>query len=167
MPNNYPVDFMVDLIRFLRRAPSLDEAIELVRKFFSREDVFDVDGQMCLHIAARLGDRALFEKLVAMGGDPDARDERGWTPIMVAAVVEAGYHPNPMDELGQTPLHFAVRNGDVATVEAFCRAGFSPNAPNKKGATPLDLAQQLEKLSPDHRDAIIRALKGKEDITEI
>ena len=164
MPNNYPDDFMVDLIRFIRRAPSPDEAIEIVVKFFSRGDVFDVDGQMCLHIAARLGDRTLFEKLVAMGGDPDARDERGWTPTMVAAVVEAGYHPNSTDELGQTPLHFAVRNavknGNVAIVEAFYRAGFNPNAPNKKGATPLDLAQQLEGVAPDRRDAIIRALKG-------
>ena len=45
MPNNYPDDFMVDLIRFIRRAPSPDEAIEIVGKLFPREDVFDADGQ--------------------------------------------------------------------------------------------------------------------------
>ena len=43
-------------------------------RIVGREDVFDVDGQMCL--PARLGDQ-LFEKLVAMGGDPDGVKEAG------------------------------------------------------------------------------------------
>ena len=41
---------------------------------------------------------------------------------------------------GTTPLHWAVRHDDVATVKALLAAGANPRAENRYGVTPLSLA---------------------------
>ena len=49
---------------------------------------------------------------------------------------------NSADVDGETPLHAAVRGGDLAAVRAILRAGASQSPANKQGVTPLHLAAQ-------------------------
>jgi ankyrin repeat protein len=54
---------------------------------------------------------------------------------------------NLADIDGETPLHAAVRGGDLGTVRVILRAGAVQSSANKHGATPLHLAAQNDALS--------------------
>ena len=54
---------------------------------------------------------------------------------------ESGGDPNARDKQGETPLHGAAwANKNPAVAAALLKAGADPNARNKKGRTPLNLA---------------------------
>ena len=63
---------------------------------------------------------------------------------MVSALVEAGFDPNARNEKGATPLHFAVLMSNAAMVVALIKAGADPNVQNQEGQMPRDLAQRYD-----------------------
>jgi ankyrin repeat protein len=119
-------------------------------------------GDTALHVAAAAHDRELAESLLAQGADVRARNRRGAEPLHYAAdgspgaqywnpdaqreviicLIEAGAHPDAMDNSGVSPLHRAVRTRSSAGAGALIDNGGDPRLRNKSGSTPLHLAVQ-------------------------
>ncbi|MDP7051922.1 MAG: acyltransferase family protein [Verrucomicrobiota bacterium] len=63
----------------------------------------------------------------------------------VQLLLNAGLDPMSRDDYGQTPLHYAVRNGNKAALGMLLKAGADPNAVDTEyGSTPLHLAAALK-----------------------
>jgi len=63
----------------------------------------------------------------------------------VQLLLDAGLDPMSLDDYGQTPLHYAVRNGNKAALGVLLQAGANPNAVDTEyGSTPLHLAAALK-----------------------
>ena len=95
----------------------------------------------------------MFDKLLAAGADPNARDLRGITPLHRAVahkrflssaqrLLVNGADPNVRTNVhGTTPLHWA--NSDAATTRLLTWKSdpkADPNAPDRQGQTPLHYA---------------------------
>ncbi len=97
----------------------------------------------------RDADGELVRECLAAGADPNARNERGWTPLQYAAwkgnaaainaLLAGGADPNARDKDGDTPLHYAAWNGHAAAVDTLLDGGADPGVQGKYGATPFDL----------------------------
>ena len=90
-----------------------------------------------------------------------ARDQRGWTPLHLAArwgtsgniqtLLNNGANLMSRDQVGWTPLHHTVqwetvRSGDKASViTALLEAGADVKAKDQDGKTPWDYAQKTLK----------------------
>ena len=57
-------------------------------------------------------------------------------------LVEAGGDVEAKDEDGETPLHWAAAEGHVYVIRALVAAGADVEAKNKDGKTPRDLAKK-------------------------
>ncbi len=100
-----------------------------------------------LHRAARTGDVAAIERLVAAGADVNAKSSKGRTPVhwaaasgqvsAIRALAKAGAAIDAGDEERYTALALAARQGHVAAVDALVNLGANVNAMSRQGATPL------------------------------
>ena len=109
-------------------------------------------GDQPLHSAARRNQAAVCELLVAHGADVTVRNERGKTPLMLAVGNElkefSACHSlisndsvNVPDGDGNYPLHIAVRQGDIETVQLLVNYGAYTNVvAGYSGQTPLHAA---------------------------
>ena len=114
------------------------------------------------------------------GADPNARDERGVTPLhlvaglsdtpaIIAALIDGGADPNAQDEEGWTPLHSAAGLSDTpAIITALIEGGADPNARDAVGWTPLHVAAEhnetravVEALLDGGADAALRDGEGR------
>jgi ankyrin repeat protein len=59
---------------------------------------------------------------------------------------------NVKDAEGDTPLMSAIRQMDLAAVQALLKAGASPDQPNNSGLRPLQLAESLVREAPTPED---------------
>jgi len=118
-------------------------------------DQLDREGRTDLHYAARDGDIAAVEALVAAGEDVNLQDRRGWAPLHFAAQARSkevaqfllvhGATVDLQDEFGNTPLSTATfaSRGDGSVIRALRAAGADPRKKNKSGVSALSLARTI------------------------
>ena len=97
--------------------------------------------------AARDADIDEVRKLIAAGGDVNAAEADGTTPLLwaahqaspelVALLLKAGANPNTANSFGVTPLLEASRYGDAATIAALLDGGADIATAVREGETPL------------------------------
>jgi ankyrin repeat protein len=110
-------------------------------------------GETALHIVAKRGDPVYTRFLLQRGANPNIRDVKGNTPLLVA--VSAGAEPlvsifivakanaNIPNQAGETPLIRAVQRRDIAMVRELLAAGADPDqADSLAGMSARDYAQQ-------------------------
>ncbi|MDH4227644.1 MAG: ankyrin repeat domain-containing protein [Deltaproteobacteria bacterium] len=124
------------------------ETVKLLLASGADIKAIDKDGNTAMHTAGAYY-KDVAEAIIAKGGDVNAKNIYGFTPLHVAAraddgggVVEVllskGAEVNAKaGEDGATPLHLAIESGDAAMVEAIVAAGADVNAVDNDGQTPL------------------------------
>jgi ankyrin repeat protein len=101
--------------------------------------------------AARMGDLAAVNVLLAQGADVGVRNSYGSTPLhdavarecrgVVGALLAAGADVEARDSFQETPLHVAAQvDAGQACVLALLDGGADPNSRNEAGQTPLHYA---------------------------
>jgi ankyrin repeat protein len=89
------------------------------------------NGETVMHVAAGRGCVGIVEMLIAAGGDVDARDVVGQTPLhralefrdVMATLLRGGASIDARDSSGRTPLAVAVSSGRVETSLTLLDAG--------------------------------------------
>jgi glucan biosynthesis protein C len=87
-------------------------------------------GRNALHMAAHMMPKARPDEKIAES---------------VQLLLDAGLDPMSLDNFGQTPLHYAVRNGNKVALSLLLKSGADPNAADAEyGSTPLHFAAALK-----------------------
>lgn len=131
------------------RLGAFDVAQLLVDAPAAQIDVRNASDETPLMLAALKGQRALVQRLLALGADVN---KPGWAPLHYAAT--AG-HVGILDDLLQahayidaespnasTPLMMAAGYGNPSAVKALLEAGADPTLKNQLGLSALDFARQ-------------------------
>ncbi|WP_174286539.1 ankyrin repeat domain-containing protein [Sphingomonas bacterium] len=94
-------------------------------------------GEGALHIVVKRGDATYLRYLLQMGADPNLRDDKGTTPLLLAVtqgevdlipiLTDARANPNIGNSAGETPLIRAVQRRDVTMVRALLSVGADPD----------------------------------------
>lgn len=106
-----------------------------------------------LHAYARAGMTRAVEKELALGGDPNAKTEVGYTPLhsaidggdieVLRRLLDAGADPDARDVYDETPLAWTAINGRPAMAKILLQAGADPGIRTVWGETPAQLASRL------------------------
>jgi len=110
-------------------------------------------GEGALHIVIRRGDNTYLRYLLQKGADPNLRDGKGATPMLLAAqlgqadtitlLASAKANPNLANSAGETPLIRAVQQRNVPTIRALIAAKANPDqTDNLAGLSARDYATQ-------------------------
>ena len=99
--------------------------------------------QPTLWSAAKRNDLAELSRLLAEGAQVDARDHRGYSPLMLAAysgnaeafafLLDRGADPNTADLAGNSVLMGAAFKGHLTMVQALLARGADRSAKNQAG----------------------------------
>jgi uncharacterized protein len=94
-------------------------------------------GEGALHIVVKRGDATYLRFLLAKGADPNLRDGRGNTPLILAVIggyadlvpilTQRGANLNQGNSSGETPLIMAVHRRDTSMVHDLLAAGADPD----------------------------------------
>ena len=113
--------------------------------------LFFLSGCTTLHTAASKGNIKAIDRLVKEGNDLDERDDEGMTPLIrainmnqkesVAVLLKNGANVNTPDtQFLNTPLHYAVIQGNSSIVRLLIEQKADITARNNEGKLPYDLA---------------------------
>ncbi len=127
----------------------------------------DEDGTTTgLHIAASSGNLQIIAILYKAGGDINARDSVGNTPLDRAAehdqieaaklLLDMKANANVQNKNGMTPLMFAAKSGDVDLVRALLSHGANAGVADYTGRDATGWAQD------SHHPMVVQILKGAE-----
>jgi ankyrin repeat protein len=111
------------------------------------------NGETALHIVVRRSDETYLRYLLARGADPNIRDGKGNTPMLLAAevggvgmidiLVKANANVNLGNSSGETPLIRAVQRRDMGMVRTLLADGADPDQPDLlAGMSARDYAHQ-------------------------
>ena len=136
--------------------------------------VIDLFGDTPLHRAAESGQVEVMEMLIKAGADLTIRNSIGQSPLMSGLEYFAPLSPDSLSKLitpstvnlsgnfGDTPLHFAVVDGQEEVVEMLIKAGADVAMRNRNGKTALHFAlvergfwenpEAISQLIPDNVD---------------
>ncbi len=151
------------------RGAAGDEKLGEVERLLDKgtsPNVPDHNGRTAVNHAAVRANAAILEALLEAGGDPDAQDALGSTPLHLAAdfpyvesdsqlsvrtLLSYGADPDLADREGRTPLHLVAEKHKQATsVRDLVSSGADVNATDRRGDTPLHYAiGRSSKFSPD------------------
>lgn len=133
--------------RFLVLALAAVLAPALAHPAMSQAPPADGTGEQRLLDAARAGDRATVEALLARGVDADAREVDGTTALhwavhrndgaVVDRLLAAGARVTAVNRYGVPPLWLACENGSAAMIARLLAAGADPNTTVADGETVL------------------------------
>ncbi len=98
------------------------------------------------------GQEYLVRARLSAGANPDEKDERGYTALLLAArlglwgilddLLSAGATPDARDKEGRTALHYAAFAGEEDAVRELLSAGASRTIRDSAGRTPGELAAE-------------------------
>ena len=149
--------FQSDSAKFLDavRQSKGDDVIAMVEKPGSRiVDTRDAkNGEGALHIVVRRGDASYLAYLLGRGADPNLRDDKGQSPLLLAAslgqegmvdpLLKAHANPNLANSGGETPLILAVQRRDLPMARALVAGGANPDQRDViAGLSARDYAQR-------------------------
>ena len=134
-------------------------------------------GEGALHIVVKRGDSTYLRFLLQRGADPNMRDGRGDTPLLLAvqygqnAIVDVltanKANPNLGNGGGETPLIRAVQKRDLPMVRSLLAAGANPDqTDNIAGMSARDYAHAdarspaIAKLIDEKPKRAVRAVAG-------
>lgn len=110
-------------------------------------------GQTAMHIVAERRDTLWITYLAENGGNPNATDKNGLTPLMistrlghaegVAALLAAGARIDPATSTGETPLIMAVHGRDVPMVRVLLANGANPDRTDGSGRSARDYVAEM------------------------
>lgn len=112
-----------------------------------------------LHAAVVQGDRARVRQLLEAGADPNARDARGTTPLMLATtapmvelLVASGADVRAEDAQGRTLVGriaatASLEESPIGLLRAVVRAGADVDRANRAGETPLEVAARRSDIT--------------------
>jgi ankyrin repeat protein len=108
-------------------------------------------GESALHIVTARRDTTWVSFLLGKGADPNVRDAKGQTPLVVAAnlgfvegmelLIAGGARVDEPNSTGETPLISAVHRRDIAMMRVLLKAGASPDRADSSGRSARDYAK--------------------------
>ena len=104
---------------------------------------------------SQTGNTQTVQLLLDAGISPDARNQFGWTALMVAlsanqqevisALITAGADVNAKTKLGESPIYVAVLSGNADAVQRLIFLGANPHDKTKMGLSAYAMAKSLNR----------------------
>jgi len=108
-------------------------------------------GDTALHIVTARRDATWISFLLAKGADPNIRNAKGETPLVVAAsygfgegielLIAGGARVDEPNSTGETPLISAVHRRDISMMRVLLKAGANPERADSSGRSARDYAK--------------------------